>query len=372
MTDWRSRQFAIRHKKTTKTKMESKWDEIYNLVSEGSYPPTSTRGQRQTLRKFASKFTIHAGHLFFGASPHRRAIKSREEAWSLFKEFHASPTGKHTGIVKTRISMCSRFFWPGMTSDIQKWVSECEQCQRFGPPMEVFQTLDCTKMHVSIFDLNTKIALEECNTCCNKLFHCPICPNFEPTVKERIEKHMSHHISHGLPYKDKILLRCSLQCRPQGHFHCPLCSRTVMRRLDMKKHLLICQGVIEGEPIPESCLEPASPPKDPLIELLSSPSLRPLLEAAPPSKKPHLHDAPPSKKTVPSEPELSVKPVLTEASPDSAFDPQPSTSKEEHSYSQSSSPDVTMAYGNAMKCPHCNNNIYLFMFNKPPSFKVNN
>lgn len=216
-------------------------------------------------------------------------------------------------------------------------------------------------MHISIFNLNSKIALEECNTCCNKLFHCPICPKFDPTVKERIEKHMNHHISHGLPYKDKILLRCSLECRPQGHFHCPLCSRTVMRRLDMKRHLLICQGGLEKDPSPEPCQPPASPPKDQLIKLLSSPSVKPLLQVAPPSTKPLPQGAAPS-----------VKPVLPDAAPDLVSDPEPSTSSNEHSYSQSSGPDVTMAYGNAVKCPHCNNNIYLLMFNKPPTFNINN
>ncbi|MED6272169.1 hypothetical protein CHARACLAT_027432 [Characodon lateralis] len=227
-------------------------------------------------------------------------------------------------------------------------------------------------MHISIFNLNSKIALEECNTCCNKLFHCPICPNFDPTVKERIEKHMNHHISHGLPYKDKILLRCSLQCRPQGHFHCPLCSRTVMRRLDMKRHLLICQGVIEKDQSPEPCSTPTSPPKDQLTKLLSSPSVKPLLQVAPPSKKPLLQGAPPSKKPVLQDAAPSMKPVLPDPTHGPVSDPQPCTSSDEHSYSQPSVPDATMAYGNAVKCPHCNNNIYLLMFNKPPTFNVNN
>ncbi|XP_044000410.1 anther-specific proline-rich protein APG-like [Gambusia affinis] len=272
-------------------------------------------------------------------------------------------------------------------------------------------------MHVSIFDLNSKIALEECNTCCNKLFHCPICPNFDPTVKERIEKHMNHHISHGLPYKDKILLRCSLHCRPQGHFHCPICSRTVMRRLDMKRHLLLCEGFMEKDPNPEPCLPPTSPPKDHLIKLLSSPSMKSLLQVIPQSKKPLLQGSPFSVEPLLPDAAPTVKPFLPYAAPGPAApgpaapgpaapgtaapgpaapgpaapgpaapgpaapgpvapgpvsDPQPSTSSDEHSYSQASGPDVTMAYGNAVKCPHCNNNIYMLMFNKPPTFNINN
>ncbi|XP_014878648.1 uncharacterized protein LOC106946757 [Poecilia latipinna] len=227
-------------------------------------------------------------------------------------------------------------------------------------------------MHVSIFDLNSKIPLEECNTCCNKLFHCPICPNFDPTVKERIEKHMNHHISHGLPYKDKILLRCSLHCRPQGHFHCPICSRTVMRRLDMKRHLLLCEGFMEKDPSPEPCLPPTSLPNDHLIKLLSSPSVKSLLQVIPPSKKPLLQGAPSSVEPLLPDAAPTVKPFLPDTAPGPVSDPQSSTSSNEHSYSQASGPDVTTAYGNAVKCPHCNNNIYLLMFNKPPTFNISN
>lgn len=133
-----------------------------------------------------------------------------------------------------------------------------------------------------------------------------------------------------------------------------------MRRLDTKRHLLICQGVTEKDPSPEPCQPPASPPNDQLIKLLSSPSAKPLLKVVPPSKKSLLQGAP-----------SSVKPVLPDAAPDPVSDPEPSTSSDEHSYSQSSGLDVTMAYGNAVKCPHCNNNIYLLMFYRPPTFNIN-
>ncbi|XP_014834308.1 PREDICTED: uncharacterized protein LOC106911992 isoform X3 [Poecilia mexicana] len=140
----RSRQLVIREKRHNKkkqnpikTNMEFKWGEVFNFISEG---------QRQTLGRYAVKFSIHAGDLFYGALPERRAIQSKEEAWNLFKEFHASPMGGHTGIVKTRIAMCSRFYWPGMTADIEKWVSQCDRCQRVGPPLQVVRELQCIKV----------------------------------------------------------------------------------------------------------------------------------------------------------------------------------------------------------------------------------
>ena len=60
------------------------------------------------------------GELLFGS--HRRVIKTKEEAMNLFKEFHASPIGGHTGTLKTQAAICSRFYWYGMTVDIGKLV----------------------------------------------------------------------------------------------------------------------------------------------------------------------------------------------------------------------------------------------------------
>uniref|UniRef100_A0A3Q2ZCY6 Integrase catalytic domain-containing protein n=1 Tax=Kryptolebias marmoratus TaxID=37003 RepID=A0A3Q2ZCY6_KRYMA len=98
---------------------------IFSFLSKISYISGFSRGQRQTLRKFASKFT---GNLFFGALPHRRAIRTKEEAWNLFKELHTSPIGGHTGIVKTRNAMY-----------IEKW----SVIKLKNNNSNIFKTLDC-------------------------------------------------------------------------------------------------------------------------------------------------------------------------------------------------------------------------------------
>lgn len=57
--------------------------------------------------------------LFYGG---KRVIKTKEEARMLFEEFHSSPIGGHTGIGKTRAAICARFYWHGMSVDIENWV----------------------------------------------------------------------------------------------------------------------------------------------------------------------------------------------------------------------------------------------------------
>ncbi|RXN03986.1 gypsy retrotransposon integrase 1-like protein [Labeo rohita] len=51
------------------------------------------------------------------------------EANQIFVEFHASLYGAHCGTEKTKLAISSRFYWPGMGVDIDKWVLQCADCQ---------------------------------------------------------------------------------------------------------------------------------------------------------------------------------------------------------------------------------------------------
>ena len=107
------------------------------------------------------------GELYVGG---RRAIKSKEDARKLFTEFH-SPNGGHMGILKTRAAMSSRFYWLGMTVDINNWVGyafelllcsvfcvlltttflkvlECDKCQKVGKPLTAAKQLQCIQVHM--------------------------------------------------------------------------------------------------------------------------------------------------------------------------------------------------------------------------------
>lgn len=106
--------------------MEQRYQEILDYLSEGKYPVGYSKTQRLSLRRYAEKFTLKDGQLFVGS---RRVIRSQQEARSLFSQLHSSPLGRHAGIVKTRTALNSRFFWHGMSVEINRWVSECEKCQ---------------------------------------------------------------------------------------------------------------------------------------------------------------------------------------------------------------------------------------------------
>ncbi|CAA7016982.1 unnamed protein product [Microthlaspi erraticum] len=48
----------------------------------------------------------------------------------ILKEFHAGVIGGHSGILKTMKRIHSTFYWKRMVKDIQKFVKECDICQR--------------------------------------------------------------------------------------------------------------------------------------------------------------------------------------------------------------------------------------------------
>lgn len=45
-------------------------------------------------------------------------------------EFHASPSGGHSGFFKTYKRITAILYWEGMKGDIRKFVVECSTCQR--------------------------------------------------------------------------------------------------------------------------------------------------------------------------------------------------------------------------------------------------
>ena len=50
--------------------------------------------------------------------------------FKILKELHDSPSAGHVGFFKTYYNARQSFFWKGMNRDIQKYVAECDTCQR--------------------------------------------------------------------------------------------------------------------------------------------------------------------------------------------------------------------------------------------------
>ncbi|CAL8407043.1 unnamed protein product [Arctogadus glacialis] len=104
-------------------------------------------------------------------------------------------------------------------------------------------------MHHSIFRDDSKPEVKRCTTCCT-LFHCPLCPTFKPTVNTKLQCHLESHIKHSITFKDKKICRCNQSCRDGGHYYCPLCGKTIIRKSAMDLHLKSCTNTQDSPSTP--------------------------------------------------------------------------------------------------------------------------
>jgi hypothetical protein len=81
----------------------------------------------QTDPHMSQRFTVKTGILYFQNRlfiPPESGLTS-----SLLHEFHASPTGGHSGIQPTLARLSASFYWPGMHKDVKQFVNSCNTCQ---------------------------------------------------------------------------------------------------------------------------------------------------------------------------------------------------------------------------------------------------
>ncbi|XP_025763981.1 uncharacterized protein LOC109202383 isoform X2 [Oreochromis niloticus] len=113
-------------------------DEYKILVAyklKGEYPALFTKKEKFLLRRKAAIYDIEGEQLFYwrykgtDKTIKTTVVCGADEANTIFSDFHASPTGAHCGQTKTREAISKRFYWPGMSVDINNWVSQCALCQ---------------------------------------------------------------------------------------------------------------------------------------------------------------------------------------------------------------------------------------------------
>ena len=57
-------------------------------------------------------------------------IYTEEEKRQIMYEYHDAPTGGHQGVERTINRIRLNHNWPGITKDVEKYISKCESCQR--------------------------------------------------------------------------------------------------------------------------------------------------------------------------------------------------------------------------------------------------
>lgn len=110
----------------------NKLGDIFTFVSQGSFSDAVTPLRKKNLKRFARKFVVEDGTLFYVGvrrEEKREVIIERQRKRQIFLECHFNDVGGHLGQKKTVHRIQSRYYWLGIIRDVVHWIKLCETCR---------------------------------------------------------------------------------------------------------------------------------------------------------------------------------------------------------------------------------------------------
>ncbi|XP_006797595.1 uncharacterized protein zgc:113436 [Neolamprologus brichardi] len=110
----------------------NKLGDIYTFVAKGSFPQTMNPIRKKNLKRYAQKFIIDEGKLYYVGpkkEEKREVVIESERKRQIFLDCHFSDIGHHLGQKKTVHRIQSKYYWLGIIKDVVDWIKVCETCQ---------------------------------------------------------------------------------------------------------------------------------------------------------------------------------------------------------------------------------------------------
>ena len=126
------------------------FSEVIQALENEPLPPDAS-AQRQKFRKKAEQrarlFVLNEDEQPLLLHRRRRTVCIPHNLVNeVLREAHDTPTGGHFGVEKTLSMVSERFYWPGMSKAVVRWIQGCAVCQRVKPsnhlPYGLLQPLD--------------------------------------------------------------------------------------------------------------------------------------------------------------------------------------------------------------------------------------
>ncbi|XP_056602084.1 gypsy retrotransposon integrase-like protein 1 [Triplophysa dalaica] len=106
--------------------------DIYAFVADGCFPQTMNPIRKKNLKRFAQKFMIEDGRLYYVGpkkEEKREVVIEAERKRHIFLECHFNDIGHHLGQKKTVHRIQNKYYWLGIVKDVVDWIKVCETCQ---------------------------------------------------------------------------------------------------------------------------------------------------------------------------------------------------------------------------------------------------
>ncbi|KAF0033718.1 uncharacterized protein zgc:113436 isoform X2 [Scophthalmus maximus] len=110
----------------------NKLGDIYTFVAKGCFPQTMNPLRRKNLKRYAQKFIIDEGKLYYVGpkkEEKREVVIEAERKRQIFLDCHFNDIGHHLGQKKTVHRIQSKYYWLGIIRDVVDWIKVCETCQ---------------------------------------------------------------------------------------------------------------------------------------------------------------------------------------------------------------------------------------------------
>lgn len=111
----------------------NKLGDIYTFVAKGCFPQTMNPLRKKNLKRYAQKFIIDEGKLYYVGpkkEEKREVVIEAERKRQIFLDCHFNDIGHHLGQKKTVHRIQSKYYWLGIVKDVVDWIKVCETCQQ--------------------------------------------------------------------------------------------------------------------------------------------------------------------------------------------------------------------------------------------------
>ncbi|XP_058491346.1 gypsy retrotransposon integrase-like protein 1 [Solea solea] len=110
----------------------NKLGDIYTYVAKGCFPQSMNSLRKKNLRRYAEKFVIDDGTMYYVGpkkEEKREVVIEAERKRQIFLDCHFNDIGNHLGQKKTVHRIQSKYYWLGIVNDVVDWIKVCETCQ---------------------------------------------------------------------------------------------------------------------------------------------------------------------------------------------------------------------------------------------------
>uniref|UniRef100_A0A3P9HKX1 Gypsy retrotransposon integrase-like protein 1 n=1 Tax=Oryzias latipes TaxID=8090 RepID=A0A3P9HKX1_ORYLA len=110
----------------------NKLGDIFTFVAKGSFPQSMNPLRKKNLKRYAQKFIMDEGKLYYVGpkkDEKREVVIEADRKRQIFLDCHFNDIGHHLGQKKTVHRIQSKYYWLGIIKDVVDWIKVCETCQ---------------------------------------------------------------------------------------------------------------------------------------------------------------------------------------------------------------------------------------------------